>query len=137
MREGWKEERTALLNRMRGLLPNTGSSSLARPIVSWRRSQAERRQQAPDPVRVLVLEAREQFAALQPVWPAVTRRSRRTPRTVLQPSARVNCWALARSPRVRWGDRSRRQGFQDGRSWRLARPHAAGGGQKCGTVTLE
>lgn len=65
MREGWKEERTALLNRLRGLLgefgiwPARSSDKLIRALPGL--SEDER---LPLGVRAMVLEAREQLSAL-------------------------------------------------------------------------
>lgn len=65
MREGWKEERTALLNRLRGLLgefgiwPARSSDKLIRALPGL--SEDER---LPVGVRAMVLEAREQLSAL-------------------------------------------------------------------------
>jgi transposase len=64
-REGWKEERTALLNRMRGLLAEYGvviARSADRFLAALPKLSEDSR--LPDPVRALLLEAREQFAAL-------------------------------------------------------------------------
>ena len=65
MREGWKEERTALLNRLRGLLgefgvwPARSSDKLIRalPVLS-------EDVRLPAPVRAIVMETREQLSAL-------------------------------------------------------------------------
>jgi len=65
VREGWKEERTALLNRVRGLLAEYGViiARLAdRFLAAFPKLSEDSR--LPDPVRALLLEAREQFAAL-------------------------------------------------------------------------
>ena len=65
VREGWKEERTALLNRMRGLLAEYGvviARSADRFLAALPKLSEDSR--LPDPVRALLLEAREQFAAL-------------------------------------------------------------------------
>ena len=65
VREGWKEERTALLNRVRGLLAEYGvvmSRSADRFLAALPKLSED--STLPDPVRALVLEAREQFAAL-------------------------------------------------------------------------
>src|SRR5215471_1123637 len=65
VREGWKEERTALLNRMRGLLAEYGvvmSRSADRLLAALPKLSEDRR--LPDAVRALLLEVREQFAAL-------------------------------------------------------------------------
>jgi len=65
MREGWKEERTALLNRVRGLLAEYGvvmGRSADRFLAALPKLSED--STLPDPVRALVLEAREQFAAL-------------------------------------------------------------------------
>ena len=65
VREGWKEERTALLNRVRGLLAEFGvvigrsSDRLLRALPKLTEDP-----RIPDPVHGLLLEAREQFAAL-------------------------------------------------------------------------
>src|SRR5215470_1769906 len=65
VREGWKEERTALLNRVRGLLAEYGvvvgrsSDRLLRALPKLTEDP-----RIPDPVHGLLLEAREQFAAL-------------------------------------------------------------------------
>jgi transposase len=65
MREGWKEERTALLNRLRGLLgefgvwPARSSDKLIRALPQL--SEDER---LPMGARSMVLEAREQLVAL-------------------------------------------------------------------------
>ena len=65
MREGWKEERTALLNRLRGLLgefgvwPERSSDKLIRALLNL--SEDER---LPMGVRAMVIEAREQLTAL-------------------------------------------------------------------------
>jgi len=64
-REGWKEERTGLLNRMRGLLAEYGvviARSADRFLAALPKLSEDSR--LPDPVRALVLEAREHFAAL-------------------------------------------------------------------------
>jgi transposase len=65
MREGWKEERTALLNRARGLLAEHGVI-IGRSADRFLRALPELTEDSrlPDPVRALLLEAREQFAAL-------------------------------------------------------------------------
>jgi transposase len=63
-REGWKEERTALLNRLRGLLAEYGvvvGRSANRFLVALPQLTEDRR--LPDPVRALLLEAREQCDA--------------------------------------------------------------------------
>jgi transposase len=65
VREGWKEERTALLNRVRGLLAEYGvviGRSADRFLAALPKLSEDSR--LPDPVRALLLEAREQFAAL-------------------------------------------------------------------------
>jgi transposase len=65
VREGWKEERTALLNRLRGLLAEYGvvvGRSANRFLAVLPKLTEDTR--LPDPVRALLLEAREQFAAL-------------------------------------------------------------------------
>ena len=65
MREGWKEERTALLNRLRGLLgefgvwPARSSDKLIRALP-----QLSEDEPLPIGVRSMVLEAREQLVAL-------------------------------------------------------------------------
>jgi transposase len=64
-RQGWKEERTALLNRLRGLLAEYGvviGRSATRFLVAL--SELIEDSRLPDAVRALLLEAREQFAAL-------------------------------------------------------------------------
>jgi transposase len=65
VREGWKEERTALLNRLRGLLAEYGvvvGRSANRFLAVLPKLTEDTR--LPDSVRALLLEAREQFAAL-------------------------------------------------------------------------
>ena len=65
VREGWKEERTALLNRVRGLLGEYGvviARSADRFLAALPKLSEDNR--LPDPVRALLLEAREQFVAL-------------------------------------------------------------------------
>jgi transposase len=65
VREGWKEEPTGLLNRMRGLLAEYGvviARSADRFLAALPKLSEDSR--LPDPVRALLLEAREQFAAL-------------------------------------------------------------------------
>ena len=65
VREGWKEERTALLNRVRGLLAEYGvviGRSADRFLAALPKLSEDSR--LPDPVRALLFEAREQFAAL-------------------------------------------------------------------------
>ena len=65
VREGWKEERTALLNRLRGLLAEYGvviGRSADRLLAALPKLSEDRR--LPDAVRALLLEAREHFAAL-------------------------------------------------------------------------
>jgi len=65
VREGWKEERTALLNRVRGLLAEFGivvGRSSERLLKALPELTEESR--LPDAMRALLLEAREQFAAL-------------------------------------------------------------------------
>lgn len=65
VREGWKEERTALLNRVRGLLAEYGvviGRSADRFLAALPALTEDSR--LPDPVRALLLEAREQFTAL-------------------------------------------------------------------------
>jgi transposase len=65
VREGWKEERTALLNRLRGLLAEYGveiGRSAERFLVALPELSEDSR--LLDAVRALLLEAREQFAAL-------------------------------------------------------------------------
>jgi transposase len=65
VREGWKEERTALLNRVRGLLAEFGivigrsSDRLLTELPSLTEDS-----RLPDAMRAMLLEAREQFAAL-------------------------------------------------------------------------
>lgn len=65
MREGWKEERTALLNQLRGLLgefgvwPDRSSDKLIRALPGL--SEDER---LPIGVRAMVIETREQLTAL-------------------------------------------------------------------------
>lgn len=65
MREGWKEERTALLNRLRGLLgefgisPDRSSDKLIRSLPGL--SEDERLQLG---VRAMVIETREHLTAL-------------------------------------------------------------------------
>jgi transposase len=65
VREGWKEERTALLNRMRGLLVEYGVviGQLANRLLAALPELSEDHR-LPDAVRALLLEAREHFAAL-------------------------------------------------------------------------
>jgi len=65
VREGWKEERTALLNRVRGLLAEYGvviGRSADRFLAALPKLTEDTR--LPDPVRALLLEAREHFVAL-------------------------------------------------------------------------
>jgi transposase len=65
VREGWKEERTALLNRVRGLLAEFGiviSRSSDRLLSALPKLTEDPR--LPDAVHALLLEAREQLAAL-------------------------------------------------------------------------
>jgi transposase len=65
MREGWKEERTALLNRVRGLLAEFGiviGRSSDRLLTALPELTEDAR--LPDAMRGMLLEAREQFAAL-------------------------------------------------------------------------
>jgi transposase len=65
VREGWKEERTALLNRVRGLLAEFGiviSRSSERLLTTLPELTEDAR--LPDAMRAMLLEAREQFAAL-------------------------------------------------------------------------
>ena len=65
VREGWKEERTALLNRVRGLLAEFGiviGRSSDRLLSALPTLTQDPR--LPDPVHALLLEAREQLAAL-------------------------------------------------------------------------
>ena len=65
VREGWKEERTALLNRVRGLLAEFGiviGRSSDRLLKALPELTEDSR--LPDAMRALLLEAREQFAAL-------------------------------------------------------------------------
>jgi transposase len=65
VREGWKEERTALLNRVRGLLAEYGvviGRSADRFLAALPKLTEDTR--LPDPVRALLLEACEHFAAL-------------------------------------------------------------------------
>jgi len=65
VREGWKEERTALLNRVRGLLAEYGvviGRSADRLLAALPKLAEDPR--LPDAVRALLLEAREHFAAL-------------------------------------------------------------------------
>jgi transposase len=66
MREGWKEERNALINRLRGLLAEFGvvvARSADRLLAELPRLTEDAR--LPHPVQALLLEAREQLAALQ------------------------------------------------------------------------
>src|SRR4029434_131886 len=65
VREGWKEERTALLNRVRGLLAEFGIV-IGRSSDRFLTALPELTEDArlPDALRALWLEAREQFAAL-------------------------------------------------------------------------
>lgn len=65
VREGWKEERTALFNRVRGLLAEFGiviGRSSDRLLAELPRLTDDSR--LPDGVRALLLDAREHFAAL-------------------------------------------------------------------------
>ena len=65
VREGWKEERTALLNRVRGLLAEYGvviGRSADRLLTALPKLSEDSR--LPDPVRAMLFEAREQFASL-------------------------------------------------------------------------
>lgn len=65
MREGWKEERNALINRLRGLLAEFGvviARSADRLLAELPRLTEDSR--LPHLVQVLLLEAREQLAAL-------------------------------------------------------------------------
>jgi transposase len=65
VREGWKEERTALLNRVRGLLAEFGvviGRSSERLLTALPELTEDSR--LPDAMRALLLEAREQFVAL-------------------------------------------------------------------------
>ena len=65
VREGWKEERTALLNRVRGLLAEFGiviGRSSDRLLKALPELTEDGR--LPDAMRAMLLEAREQFAAL-------------------------------------------------------------------------
>src|SRR5262252_7738667 len=65
VREGWKEERTALLNRVRGLLAEYGvviGRSADRLLAVLPKLAEDPR--LPDAVRALLLEAHEHFAAL-------------------------------------------------------------------------
>lgn len=65
VREGWKEERTALLNRVRGLLAEYGvviGRSADRFLTALPKLSEDSR--LPDPVRAMLFEAREQFASL-------------------------------------------------------------------------
>jgi len=66
MREGWKEERIALINRVRALLAEYGiviARSADRLLAELPKLTEDAR--LPYPVQMLLLEAREQFAALQ------------------------------------------------------------------------
>jgi transposase len=65
VREGWKEERTALLNRVRGLLAEYGVV-IGRSADRFFRALSALTEDSrlPDTVRGLLLEAREQFVAL-------------------------------------------------------------------------
>ena len=65
VREGWKEERTALLNRVRGLLAEFGIV-IGRSADRLLRARPELTEdpKLPDAMRAMLLEAREQFAAL-------------------------------------------------------------------------
>src|SRR5450631_1547633 len=65
VREGWKEERTALLNRVRGLLAEFGiviGRSSDRLLTALPELTEDAR--LPDAMRAMLLKAREQFAAL-------------------------------------------------------------------------
>jgi transposase len=65
VREGWKEERTALLNRVRGLLAEYGvvvARSSERILAAIPKLTGDPR--IPDPIQGLLLEAQEQFIAL-------------------------------------------------------------------------
>lgn len=65
VREGWKEERTALLNRVRGLLAEYGvvvARSSERILAAIPKLTEDPR--LPDPIHALLLEAQEQFIAL-------------------------------------------------------------------------
>jgi transposase len=65
VREGWKEERTALLNRVRGLLAEFGiviGRSSDRLLTALPELTEDSR--LPEAMRAMLLEAREQFAAL-------------------------------------------------------------------------
>lgn len=65
MREGWKEERTALLNRLRGLLgefgvwPARSSDKLIRALPGLAEEP-----RLPAPIRAIVIETREQLVAI-------------------------------------------------------------------------
>lgn len=65
MREGWKEERTALLNRLRGLLgefgqwPSRSADKLIRALPGLSEDP-----QLPDGMRSIVIEMQQQLAAL-------------------------------------------------------------------------
>lgn len=66
MREGWKEERTALINRVRALLAEFGvviARSADRLLAELPKLTEDAR--LPDPVQALLLQAREHLAALQ------------------------------------------------------------------------
>lgn len=76
MREGWKEERTALMNRIRGLLAEFGviyprSSSVLRKGLA----DAVHDERLPQAVRELAGWAREDLARLESVSPRATARS--------------------------------------------------------------
>lgn len=65
VREGWKEERTAIINRVRGLLAEFGvvlGRSSDRFMTALPRLTEDPR--LPSPMQALLLEAREQLAAL-------------------------------------------------------------------------
>jgi transposase len=65
VREGWKEERTALLNRLRGLVAEFGiviGRSSDRFLGALPKLAEDPR--LPDPLRALLMEAREQFTSL-------------------------------------------------------------------------
>jgi hypothetical protein len=128
VREGWKEERTALLNRVRGLLAEFGivvgrsSERLLKALPELPKSP-----DFPTPCVPCCWRPVSNLPRCTPVWRAVMRRSRLMSETAQRRSAQARtAWRWPRHRKRTGGDGFRRQGLQERPPvWRLARPHAA------------
>jgi transposase len=81
MREGWKEERTALINRVRALLAEFGlviARSAVRLLAELPKLRDDPR--VPIQVQALLLKTREELAASKPAWCAAIPESPPMPR---------------------------------------------------------